>query len=170
MRLYPGKTPAISQEIITRLKQDEDIEVENAAEAQLDVEAVLREYLRMDRELTDKAKDLMDARKMPFNQFARTKRAMAEEKGFPLAEESIGYIANQILEVLMHSRNIAEVFADDVDLRKKVQVILKKHMDVDQEVDLEVRKRIKNLEEGTATWEIEYQKAMEQVKRKHKLG
>ena len=58
------------------------------------------------------------------------------------------------------------VVADDSVLRSKIQVVLKKHMAVDQEVDLEVRNRIKNLEEGTAAWEVEYQKVMEQVKRR----
>lgn len=170
MRLYAGKAPAIGQEVISRLKDDGDIDVDNAAEAQLDIEAVLKEYLRMDRELTEKAKDVMDTRKLAYNQFARIKRSMAEERNLPLGEESISYIANQILEVLMHSPNVGEVFADDSVLRSKIQVVLKKHMAVDQEVDLEVRNRIKNLEEGTAAWEVEYQKVMEQVKRKHKLA
>lgn len=169
MRLYPGKIPAISQEVISRLKEDGDIEVDNAQEAQLDLEAVLKEFLRLDRDLTERAKDLMDQRKLAYNQFARIKRQLSEERGFSTPEESVSYIANQILEVLMHSPNVAEVYADDVVLRKKMQVILKKHMQVDQELDVEVRKRIKNLEEGTAAWELEYQKAMEQVKRKQKL-
>ena len=36
-----------------------------------------------------------------------------------------------------------------------------------QEIDQEVRDRIKNLEEGTAAWEVEYNKVLEQVKGKH---
>jgi hypothetical protein len=40
-------------------------------------------------------------------------------------------------------------------------------MAVDEELDAEVRQRIKNLEEGTATWEIEYNRVMEQIKQKH---
>lgn len=169
MRLYSGKIPAVAQDIISKLQKDGDIEVANPVEAQLDLEAVLKEYLRMDRELTDKAKDLMEKRGLPYGQFARTKRSMAEERGFPLGEEVVGYLTNQMLESFMHSRNIDEVYAEDVDLRKKVQILLRKHMQVDQEVDAEVRRRIKNLEEGTAAWDVEYQKVMEQVKRQQKL-
>ena len=33
----------------------------------------------------------------------------------------------------------------------------------------EVRNRIKNLEEGTQAWELEYKRAMDQIKRKHGL-
>ena len=60
-------------------------------------------------------------------------------------------------------------FADDAGLRKRMVDILKKHMLVDDEVDAEVRRRIKNLEEGTATWEVEYQKALEQIKKNRRL-
>jgi len=47
--------------------------------------------------------------------------------------------------------------------------ILKKHMHIDEEIDAEVRRRIKNLEEGTATWEVEYQKALDQIKKNRRL-
>src|SRR5579883_2972413 len=130
MRLYSGKIPAIAQEIISKFREDGDIEVspQNLQEAQLDVEAVLKEYLRMDRELTEKAKDLMEKRGLPYGQFARTKRTMAEERGFATGDESIPYLTNQVLEIFMHSSHVDEVFTDDVALRKKVQALLKKHM------------------------------------------
>ena len=64
---------------------------------------------------------------------------------------------------------VYEIYADDATMRRKMRDILKKHMQVDEELDEEVRKRIKNLEEGTQAWELEYQKAMEQIKRKHGL-
>jgi len=144
-------------------------EVEDAKEAQLDVEAVLKEYLRMDRELSDRAKDLLDQKKLPYGQFFKTKKALAEERGFALGDEATGWVATQVIESFMHSPHIAEVFADDATMRKKVRDVLRKHMAVDEQLDEEVRRRIKNLEEGTATWEIEYNKVMEQMKRKHGL-
>ena len=69
----------------------------------------------------------------------------------------------------MQSQHVDEVYADDAVLRKKVKEILRKHMAIDEELDQEVRRRIKNLEEGTQAWELEYQKAMEQIRRKHGL-
>ena len=42
-------------------------------------------------------------------------------------------------------------------------------MDVDASLDAEVRVRNKNLAEGTATWDIEYAKVMDQIKRKHHM-
>jgi uncharacterized protein len=169
MKLYTGKIPTIAQEMIHSLVQSEEIEVNDAQEAQLDVEAVLKEYVRMDREITDKAKDLLEQRKLPYGQFGKLKRALADERGFALGEEATNWIANQILETFMQSQHVEEVYADDVVLRKKLKEILRKHMAVDEELDQEVRRRIKNLEEGTQAWELEYQKAMEQIKRKHGL-
>ena len=169
MRLYSGKIPTIAQDLIRKLKEEGDIEVSDVPEAQLDVEAVLKEYLRLDRELTEKAKDHMEKRRLPYEQLLKIKRSMAEERDIGIGDESVSYIANQILEAFMHSRFIDEVFGDDGDMRKKIQVILRKHMQVDTDIDHEVRRRIKNLQEGTATWEIEYQKVMDQLRRQHKL-
>jgi hypothetical protein len=155
--------------MVRTLVHDGDIEVADPHEAQLDIEAVLKEYVRLDRELTDKAKDTMEQRKLAYGQFGKLKRALAEERGFALGEEATAWIANQILESFMASNHVDEVFADDVVLRKKVRDILRKHMMVDEELDEEVRRRIKNLEEGTQAWELEYQRAMDQIKRKHGL-
>jgi hypothetical protein len=42
-------------------------------------------------------------------------------------------------------------------------------MEQESEVHKEVRSKIKNLEEGSAAWDIEYQKVMERLKRTKKL-
>jgi hypothetical protein len=71
-----------------------------------------------------------------------------------------------VLEAFMQSKFVEEVFASDVDLRKKMKAIIHRHMMVDEELDAEVRKRIQNLEEGSTTWDVEYSKVMEQIKQK----
>lgn len=169
MKLYQGKIPTIAEELIKTLSASGDIEVSNAKEAQLDVESVLREYMRMDREISDRAKDMLEKKKLPYEQFGKLKRSMAEERDFATGEESTTWIANQILETFMHSAHVEEVFGDDVTMRRKMRELLKKHMQVDNEMDEEVRRRIKNLVEGTQTWDIEYAKVLEQMKRKHGL-
>jgi hypothetical protein len=169
MKLYTAKVPQIAEEIIHSLAKEGDIEVSSEAEAKLDVEAVLKEYIRMDREITDKAKDVLDTRKLPYGQFGRIKKALADEREFGLGDDASTWICAQLLETFMHSNHVDEVFADDATLRRKTREILSKHMQVDEELDEEVRQRIKNLQEGTATWEIEYAKVMEQIKRKHGL-
>jgi hypothetical protein len=169
MRLYSAKIPIIAREIVAELATAGDIEVENREEAELDIQAVLKEYLRTERELTERAKDVMEQRGLPREQFGKVKRAVAEEKGFGLGDESLVWIANQILETFMHSQWVDEVFADDAELRKKLKVIIRRHMLVDEEIDTEVRQRIKNLQEGSSAWDVEYAKVMEQIKQNRGL-
>jgi hypothetical protein len=166
MKLYSGKIDNLATEIITRLVNDGDIEVSNRAEAELDAASVLKEYLRIDRELTDRAKDIMEIRGLPYSHFGRIKRTLAEEKEFGLGEEGVTWILNQLLETFMQSSHIEEIFAEDATMRRKLKDIIKKHMAVDEELDKEVRQRIRNLEEGTQTWEIEYNRVLEQMKTK----
>ena len=167
MRLYAAKVPVIAGELIRNLMDSGDIEVSNKPEVELDVGAVLKEYIRVDRELTDKAKDVMEQRKLTYGQFGKIKRALADEKEFGLGEEGLSWICNQLLETFMHSANVDEVYADDAVLRKKIKEIVRKHMAVEEELDTEVRARLKNLQEGTDAWDVEYQRVMDQVKNKH---
>jgi uncharacterized protein len=169
MRLYSGKVPVIAEDIIRSVTQGGDVETESDEEARLDVEAVLKEYLRLDREIVEEAKNRMEQRGVGFSQLGRVKAQVSKERGAPQADDVLPYLVDQILNMLFHSNNIAEIFAEDVDLRKKLTPILRKHMDVEGELDREVRSKIKNLQEGTATFEVEYSKVMEQIRRKRGL-
>jgi hypothetical protein len=169
MRLYSGKIPVIGSEIVKALIDSNDLSVLNQPEAELDVQAVLKEYLRLEREVTDKAKDLLQKRNLPYEHFGKIKRQLAAEKGLGLGDEGLDWMTTQMIESFMQSPHVEEVFADDATLRKRMTDILKKHMQIDDEIDAEVRRRIKNLEEGTATWEVEYQKALDQIKKNRRL-
>ena len=166
MKLYSGKIDSLATEIISRLVTDGDIEVSDRTEAEQDAASVLKEYLRVDRELTERAKDIMEIRGLPYSHFGRIKRGLADEKEFGLGEEGVTWILNQLLETFMQSKHIEEIFAEDTSMRRKLKEIVKKHMMVDEELDKEVRQRIRNLEEGTQTWEIEYNRVLEQMKQK----
>lgn len=170
MRLFSGKIPTISEEIVRTLSADGDIESEQPKEVILDIESVLKEYLRYERMISDEAKNRLEARGLPYSQLGKIRNQVAKEKGAPQSDEVLPYLLEQILHMLFHSKNVDEVYAEDHELRKKVTVILRKHMDVGGELDEEVRARIKNLEEGTATFEIEYQRIMAEMKRKKGLA
>jgi len=169
MRLYSGKIPTIAGEIVKILSDAGDIAVVDRGEAEMDAQAVLKEYLRLDREITDKAKDLLQKRGLPYEQFGKIKRTLAHEKNLGLGEEALEWMTNQMIESFMQSPHIEEIFAEDTVLRKRMADILRKHMLVDEELDEEVRRKIKNLEEGTATWEIEYSKVLDQMKKNRGL-
>lgn len=169
MRLFIGKVFAISDDVIRSLMADGDLEVDSAEEARLDIESVLKEYVRRDREVAEEAKNRMESRGLGYSQLGKVKAQVAKEKGIQTGEDTLPYLIEQILEMLFHSQHVIEIFADDTDLRKKMAPILRKHMDVETELDVEVRGRIKNLEEGTAAFDIEYSKVMDQMRRKKGL-
>jgi hypothetical protein len=77
----------------------------------------------------------------------------------------LDYVINQLLEFMMISKNIDEVFAEDHVMRKRIADVIRSYLKLDQEVEEEVRKRLKHLEEGTRDWEVAYRKTLEEVRR-----
>ena len=172
MRLYSGKIAPISEEVVAILSSEGDIDVlpDEREEANLDVQAVLKEYLRTEREVGDEARDLLAKRGLDHTAFGRTKRKLAETRGFGLGENAIGWIADQILDMMMHSSHVEEVYSEDHEIRAKLAKILRRHMATDEDLDREVRRRIKNLQEGSDSWDIEYAKMEATLRRLQGLG
>jgi hypothetical protein len=167
MRLYPKLVPIIAREIIQRLTQEHDIEVEpiRQSDAELDLAAIMREYLLSEDRVNQAAREALERRGYDASKFNQVKREMADVRGFKLGDEGIEFVINQMLEFLLVSRNVEEVFSDDNVMRPKIMQIMKKHLDVEDEIDREARGRLKHLQEGTSAFEIEYQKQLEQIRR-----
>jgi hypothetical protein len=169
MRLFSGKVPVIAEEIVRTLVKDGDIETPTEEEVRMDIEAVLKEYLRQERAVSDEAKSRLEIRGLPYGQLGKIKSMVARERQLPIGEDMLPYLLEQIMTMLFHSANVEEIFAEDIALRKKMTAVLRRHMEVEGELDREVRSKIKNLEEGTASFEIEYQRVLDELKRKKRL-
>ncbi|MBL8937714.1 MAG: DUF507 family protein [Archangium sp.] len=167
MRLYPKLVPIIAREIIDRLAKEKDIEVEaiRMADAELDMAAIMREYLANEERVNQATREALERRGYDFSKFNQVKREMADVRGFKLGDDGVEFLINQMLEFLLISRNVEEVFADDTQMRPKILQVMKKHLDIDDEIDREARGRLKHLQEGTSAYEIEYQKTLEQIRR-----
>lgn len=167
MRVYPKLVPIIAREVIQRLTQDGDIEVEpiRVADAELDLSAIMREYLANEERVNQATREALERRGYDFSKFNQVKREMADVRGFKLGDDGIEFLINQMLEFLLISRNVEEVFSDDNIMRPKVLQVMKKHLDIDEDIDREARGRLKHLQEGTSAYEIEYQKVLEQIRR-----
>jgi len=167
MRLHSGRIPLIVKELVAQLTENEYIEVssEQLPEVELDVESVFKEYLRTERQLTDEAKDMAAARGLDYSAHQKIKRQLAEQKKFGIYDDAIGYLCNQLIETFSHTGHVEEVYAEDHDLRAAISPVLRRHMSSGEALDEEVRKRIKNLQEGTQDWEIQYQQTMERLRR-----
>lgn len=167
MRLYPKVIPAIAREVIQTLTKENDIEVEplRIADAEMDMAAVMREYLAAEERVNQATKEALERRGYDHSKFQQVKREMADVRGFKMGDEGIEYVIGQMIEFLLISRNVEEVYAEDPVLRKKIVTIFRKHLDVEAELDREARARMKNIPEGTAEWEIEYSRNLEMIKR-----
>jgi hypothetical protein len=83
----------------------------------MDVQAVLKEYIRLDREITEKTKDVLAEAQPPYEQFGKVKRALAGEKASASARKGSSWMTTQMIESFMQSQHIAEIFVDDTVLR-----------------------------------------------------
>jgi len=171
MRLYSKVIPTIAREVVSTLMQDGDVEVETLriADAEMDMTAVMKEYLAAEERVNAATREALERRGYDHSRFNQVKREMADVRGFKMGDEGIEFVIDQMIEQLLISRNVEEVFTEDHVLRKKVFGIFKRHLDVDDEIDREARARLKHLQEGTSAFEIEYQKTVELLRRSRGL-
>ncbi len=100
-------------------------------EVEADVAAVLNQYLADERDVNERAKDVLERTGKPQTEFQRVRALVADEKGIKVGDETLDYLLDQVVEMLMHSNNVDEVFVEDVDLRRTMAPVFKKHMAVD---------------------------------------
>jgi hypothetical protein len=86
-----------------------------------------------------------------------------------VGDETLDYLLDQVVEMLNHSHNVDEIYSEDIVLRRKMGPIFKKHMGADSSLDADVRAQLRHVKEGSSTWDIEYARVMEQMKRKKGL-
>jgi hypothetical protein len=146
-----------------------DIEAERRLDAEDDLDAVIMQYIRTDREITQEARDTIRDRGLGNGAMGRIKRRLAKERGFAVGDDAIDWLVDQLIEMLLYSGNIEEVYVADRDLRKVINKVLRTFTQVESELEREVRGKLKNLEEGSSSWEIEYEKAMQGLKRQKGL-
>lgn len=169
MRLFSGKIAPLSEEIVRALVENRDIECESKKEVTLDIESVFSSYLQSDRDATEKAKEILLARGLPQSEFNRVKRLAAEQKGIKVGEDMMDHLLDQLIEILMHSNNVDEVYVEDHDLRRRMRPVLRKYLDMDEALDTEVRGKLRHVQEGSRTWEVEYQRVMGEIQRRKGL-
>jgi hypothetical protein len=171
MKLYRAKIPVIAKATVDRLVTDGDIEVRPAAreEAERDLVAIMEEYHRRDNELRDRVRDLMASHNIPYSDFGRTRKRLADEMGHPLGDDVERFLCRQFIENMMISPHIDEVFEEDRIIYKKVMEVLKGN-DVDEaEIREEALSRMKNVQEGTVDYELALQEQVRQVKKRRGL-
>jgi len=169
MRLHGPRVPQIAHEMVTALVKGKDIETESPNEVQADIEAVLNQYVQDEKNVQERARDMIAARGLSQNELPRIRKLVADEKHIKLGDEAIDYLLDQLVEMLMHSANVDEVFSEDYELRRKMRDPLRKQLAEEQALEAEVRGHLRHVQEGTGLWEVEYRRMMEDIKRRKGL-
>ena len=171
MRLYGGKVAPLAQDVVRTLVAGKAIETDAQREVIADVESVLKSYLDTERQVDEKTRDLLQQTGRGTSDFSRVRQQIAESHHIKVGEETIDFLLDQVVEMLMHSNHVEEVYDEDIQLRRKMSPIFKKHMAADAELEAEVRAQLRHLKEGTSQWDIEHAKVLQAVKRKarHRL-
>ena len=171
MRIYRGQVRLISRDVIDDLKDRGLLEVETEFydEAVADVEAILQEYIRTDREIHEEAREEARARGGGSQMVHRIKRKLAKRRRFSYGDEAQEWIVEQMIEILLYSANIEEVYATARDLRVAINKVLRRYVNVDDELEKEARSKMKNLQEGSAAWDLEYERLMGNLKKQKGL-
>ena len=169
MRLHSAKVPQIAAEMVGALLSGGDVESDSPKEVGLDIAAVLNQYIRDEQEVSEQAKSMLAARNLGQSEYSRMRKLVAEERKIKLGEDAIDYLLDQLVEMLMHSANVDEIFAEDYVLRRKMRDPLRRQFTEDEEIEAQVRGQLKHVQEGTSVWEVEYRRMMEEIKRRKGL-
>lgn len=168
MLLTPMKVHDVAREMLHLLQTEGHIESSMPREVQLDLEAVLNQYIRTEQELISRARQTLDSRGLSNRDFGRVLQTLADQKGIKVGEEALDYVLEQLLEMLLNSSNVDEIYAEDHELRRQLRIPLRKLE------DLEAQKGVKKTSKAVSqapeaeipSWEIEYNKLLEDIRRR----
>jgi len=162
---------SLAETIVDTLVRDGDIEILGSLHNQVvkDVIGFIEDYTNEEQAITDAAKAVIERKGLPISQLHRVRDILAEEKGVKLGDEAMEYLADKIIRYLLTEDSIDEVYSDDVTMRKKIFDTFHRFIDIEDDIDREVRSRIKNIPENSPIFKIEYEKVLREVKRKRGL-
>lgn len=166
MKIYRRVIPKIAKDVIRSLLANHTIEVEDGHrdEAELDVAGVLVQYMNQVDKVNHDAREALNHHNLGIENLGRIKRSLAETRKVILGEEALDHVLGLMIEALFDSKHIEEVYSEDNEIRLLMHAALKKYLGVDEELDREVRGRLKNLREGTSEWEVEYNRLIDQMR------
>ncbi len=169
MFLPPHRVTDVAREMLQLLQQEGNIETNMPREVQLDLEAVLNQYLKTEQDLMQRARQTVESRGLPQRDFGRVLYSLAEQRGVKVGDEAIDYVLEQLLEMLLNSSNVEEIYAEDHDLRRQLRIPLRKLTETKEKAEKEPRSKVQQVAEEIPLWEIEYQRMMEDIRRRRGL-
>lgn len=171
MKIYRKKIGPIAEEIINTLVRDEDIEIRGSLLNAVvkDISNFIEEYAKQEQAVSDEAKAKMEEEGLSVEHLIKVKNIIAQQRGVKLGDDALEYLAEKIIKYLLTEDAIEEVYSDDPSMKKKIYDIFRKHTFVEDDIDKEVRARLKNIPENSPIFKIEYEKVLREIKRKRGL-
>ena len=166
MRLNRSGLPALSQAIVKDLVDSKGVELSNAREAAADIESVLTNYMNLEQAASDEARGLVQSRGIPESEYGRLKRLSADKLGIKVGDDALDFVLDQLVEMLMHSSHVDEVYAADHELRRCMRGELMQAVEHETQADAEVRGKMRHVQEGSRLWEIEYRRMKDDIRRR----
>ena len=128
MRLHRSLLPQLAKQIVKALVDAHDIETDAPREVEHDVESVLGTYVGQVDQAMARARDIVQERGLPQGEFARFKKLAAEQAGIKIGDDALDYILDQLVQMLMHSGNVEEVFSEDHAIKRTMRTFLREHL------------------------------------------
>jgi len=166
MNLHRSQLAGLAKSMVDALSENGHIEVKSRPAAAADLEAVLIAYVDQEKEVVDRARDFAQQRGLAPDEAGRFRHRLAEQRGIKVGDEGLDYVLDQLIEMLMHSEHVDEVFGQDHDLRRTMRTFILEAGQADEKIEAEVRSKLKHVEEGSRMWEIEYRRMKEDIKRR----
>jgi len=169
MLLPPHKVTDVAREMLQLLQKSELLETDLPREVQLDLEAVLNQYIKTEQELVTRARQTVESRGLTNRDYPRVLASLAEQRGVKVGEEALDYLLEQLLQMVLNSSNIEEIYGEDHEIRRELRIPLRKVTEQREKIERDVRTQVRQAEEGSPVWEIEYHRMMEDIRRRRGL-
>ena len=171
MKLYKGKIPVIAQEVITKLVDNEELEIdpEYRNEAEKDLISIMNAYLHAENRLRAEVKDYMAVHKISYDQKGEIRRKISKEMSHPIGDKVMPFLASQLNQIILNSPNFEEVYADDRAIQKVIFDVLRAHNVNEKELYEEARAKLLHLSENSMEFQIRFPEALNDVRRKRGL-
>ncbi len=169
MKLFPGKVDAIAADGARALLAAKAVEAARPKDVEIAIAAELKRYLAEERAVYDEAKVVLDRTGKSSTEMHRVRRLVAEEHGIGIGDETIDHLLDRTVSMLLEDDGIDEVFVEDGELRRLLAPVFRKHVNVDEALDAEIRTQLRHVTEGTPQWDVEFNRIGEAIRRKRGL-
>ncbi|MCK6544560.1 DUF507 family protein [Myxococcota bacterium] len=123
MQLLRKHIPRIAKDLVTRLVEEGAIEVREGMgyEAELDLAAILIEWANAEDQVNREAHAALVRRGLGADRFDQVRRDLSRANKHATGDDAPKHLVELMVEELMKSRHIEEVFAADYELRAKIR-------------------------------------------------